>query len=602
MHVARSDGLADASPAHLAAQRRLIESLGGTYHQVVGDDIPRALLDFARAVSATQLVLGTSRRNRVSRLMFRGIGETTIALSGDIDVHVVTHERAGKGRWPAAPWGRSGPRRQLAALAAAIITPLALAAVLTQFRGQLNLTSQVIVFLVALVAIARLGGLLPALLAAVSSSLLLNYYFIPPIHQFTIASPNNIFALAAFVLVALTVASVVDTAGRQSRRAAHASAEAQTLATLAGSVLRGEEAIPALLERSREAFGMESVALLERAATQQAELQQAAAEPGRAVPGVSGAGWRLVASAGPRPCTSPGEGDAIVPATGSAVLVLRGRVLPASDQRVLTAFAAQAGVALEQARLAEAAAAAKPLAEADRMRTALLAAVSHDLRTPLASAKAAVTSLRSHDVDWSREDSDELLATADESLDRLTRMVENLLDMSRLQAGALSLSVRPALLDEIVPLALDGLGFGQAQVQMAEMDDVPAVLADPGLLERAVANLASNAVRHSPAGQPVLITASSLAGRVELRVADRGPGIPRQDRERVFQPFQRFGDRANETGIGLGLALSRGLVEAMGGSLEPEDTPGGGTTMVISLPAAQAAGTDQMLAPGEAGG
>ena len=602
VHVARSDGLADASPAHLAAQRRLIESLGGTYHQVVGDDIPQALLDFARAVSATQLVLGTSRRNRVSRLMFRGIGETTIALSGDIDVHMVTHERAGKGRWPAAPWGRSGPRRQLAALAAAIITPPALAAALTQFRGPLNLTSQVIVFLVALVAIARLGGLLPALLAAVSSSLLLNYYFIPPIHQFTIASPNNIFALAAFVLVALTVASVVDTAGRQSRRAAHASAEAQTLATLAGSVLRGEEAIPALLERSREAFGMQSVALLERAATQQAELQQAAAEPGRAVPGVSGASWRLVASAGPRPCTSPGEGDAIVPATGSAVLVLRGPVLPASDQRVLTAFAAQAGVALEQARLAEAAAAAKPLAEADRMRTALLAAVSHDLRTPLASAKAAVTSLRSHDVDWSREDSDELLATADESLDRLTRMVENLLDMSRLQAGALSLNIRPALLDEIVPLALDGLGFGPAQVQMAEMDDVPAVLADPGLLERAIANLASNAVRHSPAGQPVLITASSLAGRVELRVADRGPGIPRKDRERVFQPFQRFGDRANETGIGLGLALSRGLVEAMGGSLEPEDTPGGGTTMVISLPAAQAAGTDQMLAPGEAGG
>ena len=181
----------------------------------------------------------------------------------------------------------------------------------------------------------------------------------------------------------------------------------ETLATLAGSVLRGQKAIPALLERSREAFGMESVALLERAVTEQAELdhaelERAAVEPGRAARGGNGAGWRLVAAAGPRPCTAPGEGDAIVAATGSAVLALRGRVLPASDQRVLTAFAAQVGVALEQARLAEAAAAAKPLAEAHRMRTALLAAVSHDLRTPLASAKAAVTSLRSHDVDWSR--------------------------------------------------------------------------------------------------------------------------------------------------------------------------------------------------------
>ena len=596
VHVARSDGLADASPAELAAQRRLVESLGGTYHLVVGDDVTRALLDFARAASATQLVLGSSRRNRVSRLLFRGIGESMIARSGDIDVHMVNHERAGKGRWPAAAGGRSGPRWQLAALAAAIIAPPALAAALTQFRGQLNLTSQVLVFLVALLAIARLGGLLPALLAAVSSSLLLNYYFIPPIHQFTIADPNNIFALAAFVVVALTVASVVDTAGRQSRRAAHASAEAQTLATLAGSVLRGQEAIPALLERSREAFGMESAALLERQGHDE---------------------WRIVAAAGLRPCTSPAEGDAIAPVSGGVVLVLRGRVLPASDQRVLTAFAAQAGVALEQARLVEAAAAAKPLAEADRMRTALLAAVSHDLRTPLASAKAAVTSLRSHDVDWSREDSDELLATADESLDRLTHMVENLLDMSRLQAGALSLSVRAVTLDEVVPLALDSLGLGPARVQLIDIDDGPQVLADPGLLERVVANLVSNAVRHSPPGQPVLISASSLAGRVELRVADRGPGIPREDRARVFQPFQRFGDRDNETGVGLGLALSRGLVEAMGGSLEPEDTPGGGTTMVISLPAGGTAGTagtaqvmpavpptgmDQILAPGEAGG
>ena len=602
-----------------------MESLGGTYHQVVGDDIPRALLDFARAVSATQLVLGTSRRNRLSRLMLRGIGEITVALSGDIDVHMVTHERAGKGRWPAAQWSRTGGRWQLACLAAALAVPPAVTAVLVQLRGPLNLTSQVLVFLVALVAIARLGGLVPAVVAAVSSSLLVNYYFIPPLYQFSIAQPNNVLALAAFLIVALTVASMVDASARQSRRAAHASAEAETLATLAGSVLRGQDAIPALLERSREAFGMESVALLERAATEQAELdhaelERAAVEPDRAAQGGSGAGWRLVAAAGPRPCTAPGEGDAIVAATGSVVLALRGRVLPASDQRVLTAFAAQVGVALEQARLAEAAAAAKPLAEAHRMRTALLAAVSHDLRTPLASAKAAVTSLRSQDVDWSPEDSNELLATADESLDRLTRMVENLLDMSRLQAGALSLAVRPAMLDEIVPLALDGLGFGPAQVQLIDLDDAPQVLADPGLLERAVANLVSNAVRHSPAGQPVLITASSLAGRVELRVADRGPGIPPEDRERVFQPFQRFGDRANDTGVGLGLALSRGLVEAMGGSLAPEDTPGGGATMVISLPvggtagtadSAQAVpavpalpptGTDQTLAPGEAGG
>jgi two-component system sensor histidine kinase KdpD len=600
VHVARSDGLAGASPADLAEQRRLAESIGGTYHQVVGGDIPRAMLDFARAVGATQLVLGTSRRNRLARLAVRGIGETVTALSGDIDVHMVTHERAGRGRWPLGPGSRIGGRRQLAGFAAALIAPPVVTAVLAQLRGPLNLTSQVLVFLVALVAIARLGGLLAALLAAVSSSLLVNYYFIPPLYRFTIAEPNNVLALVAFVFVALTVASVVDASARQSRRAANASAEAETLATLAGSVLRGQDAVAALLERAREAFGMESVALLERVNPDRRAADEAAADGGRTADGgagITGAGWRLAASAGPRPCTWPGEGDAMVPVAGDAVLALRGRALPAADHRVLTAFAAQVGVAFEQARLAQAAAAAKPLAEADRMRTALLTAVSHDLRTPLAAAKAAVTGLRSHDVAWSPHDADELLTTADESLDKLARLVENLLDMSTLQAGALSLDVRPVNLDEIVPLALDGEHLAVGRVEVSNIDDVPPVLADPGLLQRAIAHLVANAVRFSPPSQRVLLTASSLGGRVEMRVADHGPGIRQEDRERVFRPFQRFGDRDNETGVGLGLALSRGLAEAMGGNLEPEDTPGGGLTMVISLPAAPTAEYGDAITP-----
>jgi two-component system, OmpR family, sensor histidine kinase KdpD len=581
VHVARSDGLADASPAELAADRDLVESLGGSYHQVVGDDIPGALLEFARAQNATQLVLGTSRRSRVSRFITRGIGETATALSGDIDVHTVTHRRAGQGRWPALPWGGTGRRRWVAGLAAAVAGPPAVTAVLAQLRGDLNLTSRVLVFLVALVGIARLGGMVPALIAAVSSSLLLNYYFIPPVYRWTIAEPDNVLALVVFVIVALTVASVVDAAARQSRRAAHASAESETLGTLAGSVLRGERAVPALLERSREAFGMESVALLERTDPE----QEADAETG-AAPEAPG-GWRVVAAAGPAPSSAPGAGHVDVPVGENAVLAMRGRVLPSSEQRVLAAFAAQVGVALERSRLAEAAEAAKPLAEANKMRTALLAAVSHDLRTPLASAKAAVTSLRTPDMEWSREDTVELLATADESLDQLTRLVENLLDMSRIQAGALKARLGPVALDEIVPLAAAGLDIDADRVKLVDMDEAPPVLADSALLERAVANLVSNAVRYSPDGEPVLITASRLADSVQLRVVDRGPGIPAGDRERVFQPFQREGDRDNTVGVGLGLALARGLVEAMGGRLVPEDTPGGGMTMVISLPAAR---------------
>ncbi|HYA52943.1 MAG TPA: ATP-binding protein, partial [Streptosporangiaceae bacterium] len=231
-------------------------------------------------------------------------------------------------------------------------------------------------------------------------------------------------------------------------------------------------------------------------------------------------------------------------------------------------------------------------------RTALLAAVSHDLRTPLASAKAAVTSLRSPDIRWADEDRDELLTTADESLDRLTHLVDNLLDMSRLQAGALAVFPRPAGLEEIVARALDDLGPEGRQVVVEIPDSLPEVRVDPAILERVIVNLTTNAIRYSPAGQPPLLTASALGDRVELRVADRGPGIPEPDRDRVFVPFQRLGDTDNTTGVGLGLALSRGLTEAMGGTLEPDETPGGGLTMVLSLPAAPVPAHPGRGAPG----
>jgi two-component system sensor histidine kinase KdpD len=287
----------------------------------------------------------------------------------------------------------------------------------------------------------------------------------------------------------------------------------------------------------------------------------------------------------------PADADVEIPVspesaeTDSLSLALRGPALPAADRRVLGAFAAYAAVALEQQRLAAEAEAARPIAEADRMRTALLAAVSHDLRTPLASAKAAVTSLRSDEVQWGQEDLDELLATADESLDRLAHLVDNLLDMSRLQAGALSVFPRPAGLDDIIARALDDIGVPAAKVTVDIPESLPEVRVDPAILERVIVNLTQNALRYSPEGTPPLLAASALDNRVELRVVDRGPGIPRSHRDRMFVPFQRLGDTDNTTGVGLGLALSRGLTEAMGGTLDPEETPGGGLTMTLTLPA-----------------
>ncbi|UKY48038.1 DUF4118 domain-containing protein [Streptomyces inhibens] len=553
VHVARSDGLADASPAALAKQRELVESLGGSYHSVVGDHVPTALLDFARAENATQLVLGTSRRSWLSRLLApRGIGEDTVELSGDIDVHMVTHERAGRGRRLPVP-GRQLPHaRRVAGPVAGLLLPLLLTVVLANTRGTLNLTSEALLFLVTVIGVACLGGVVSALLASLTASLLLNYYFIPPSGQFTITEPNNALALAVFVVVAVTVAAIVDRSLRLARRAASATAEAETLSSMAGNILRGEQAVSMLLEHTRETFGMESAELVPRS-DQETEA-------------VDGA-----------------DGLVKVPAGPDRVLVLRGRSLPASEHRVLTAFAAHLAAALDHARLTEAAAEVEPVKAADRMRTALLAAVSHDLRTPLAGGRAAISSLRSTDVDFSAEERDELLATADESLTKLNRLVDNLLDMSRLRAGALTLHLQPTAFADVLPLALDTLSATSVPIESQGLAEICDVLADPPLLERVIANLVINAVRHSPEHQRVLISASALGSRVELRVIDRGPGLRPEDRDRIFVPFQRLGDNDNTTGLGLGLALSRGLAEAMGGTLTPEDTPGGGLTMVLSL-------------------
>ena len=568
LHVAPSDGLTGANPAMLASQRLLVESLGGTYHQVVGDDISATLIAFAHAENVTQLVLGASRRSRIGALLNgAGIGTTTTRMSGDLDVHTVMHDQAGRRHTgPSLPRGLTARRRLAGAVLGSVLLPL-LTVVLANTRSTFNLSSVLLTYLIAVVAVALVGGLYAALATAVVASLLINYYFTPPLYKWTIAEHNNLVAIAAFVIVAATVSLVVEFAARRTAQAARASAESETLATLAGSVLRGQTGVSALLEQVRETFQLTSVALLERDPASDSPEHR----------------WVVVDSVGAAPCASPAEADTEVPVGERFALAARGRPLAASDLRILGAFAAQAVTAVEQQRLTAAAEAARPLEEADRMRTALLNAVSHDLRTPLASAKAAVTGLRSADVAWTDSERAELLATADESLDRLHRLVDNLLDMSRIQAGALSIRRQPVALHETVPIALDSLGPAARDIELDIPDWLPEVETDPALLERVIANLTANALRYSPPGTPPRVSASTHADSVELRIADRGPGISELQRERMFTPFQRLGDTDNTTGVGLGLALSAGLMQALGHALTPEETPGGGLTMVLAM-------------------
>ncbi|MFF3904845.1 ATP-binding protein [Streptomyces sp. NPDC001848] len=565
VYIARSDGLTSASPKELAVQRTLVENLGGTFHHVVGDDIPAALLDFARGVNATQIVLGSSRRKTWQYVFGPGVGATVARDSGpDLDVHIVTHEEVAKGRGlPVARGAPLGRTRIIAGWLAGVLGPAVLALLLNTV--DLGLANDMLLFLALTVAAALLGGLLPALASAALGSFLLNYYYTPPLHRLTIADPRNIVAIAIFVSVAVSVASVVDLAARRTHQAARLRAESEILSFLAGSVLRGETSLEALLERVRETFGMESAALLER----ESDV----------------APWICAGSVGPgTPVERPEDADVDVPAGDHMALALSGRVLPASDRRVLAAFAAQAAVVLDRQRLQQEAEQARTLAEGNRIRTALLAAVSHDLRTPLAGIKASVTSLRSDDVEWSEEDRAELLAAIEEGADRLDHLVGNLLDMSRLQTGTVTPLIREIDVDEVVPMALGGVPEDSVDLDIPET--LPMVAVDAGLLERTVANLVENAVKYSPLGTPVLVAASALADRVEVRVVDRGPGVPDEAKERIFEPFQRYGDAPRGAGVGLGLAVARGFAEAMGGTLNAEDTPGGGLTMVLTLRAA----------------
>jgi two-component system sensor histidine kinase KdpD len=588
VHVARRGGLTDADPAALARQRTLVEDLGGSYHLVVGDGVARALLEFARGSAATQLVLGASRRGRLAQLMAPGVAAATVADAESIDVHLVAHEEARRPEHMLRRRERalSAERRAAGFALAAVGLPL-LTAVLLAVQPHISLPTDILAFLVGVVAVALVGGFAPALVSAVVAFLLLNYWFTEPLHRFDVAERENVFALVAFLLVALAVSSVVDLAARRTREASAARAEAATLSTLAGSVLRGHRPLQALLEQLRETFALEDVTLL--------ELQ----------PGQSGGApaWRVATSVGPVAAAAPTDGDAQVRVDDVRTLVLRGHTLDAADRRVIEAFAATAAVALRQERLAEEAARAEALVEVDRLRTALLNAVSHDLRAPLASATAAVSSLRG-DVDFGPEAREELLATAEESLDRLRALLENLLDMSRLQAGALALAPQAIDVSDIIAAAVRALGPAARDVAIDVPDDAPEVVADPGLLERALANVVANALRYNPRGVPPAVTVGRRGTKVEIRVRDAGPGVPREDWDRIFLPFQRLGDRDTSVGVGLGLALSRGLVEAMGGMLVPSATPGGGLTMTITLPAFARAsvpappGTSERAEPG----
>jgi two-component system sensor histidine kinase KdpD len=567
VHVRAARDLAAPPPEALQRHRRLLEDLGGTYYEVVGGDPASTLVSFARNEHATQLVLGSSRRSRWAQLTRGSVINRVVGASGDVDVHVISARSEGEGieqgvARPRMALGVSKRRQAIAAVVGVIGLSL-LTLLLTNSREHVTLGSDLLLYLLLVVLVAAIGGFWVAAGTAVIAFLLVNWFLTPPLHTLTISDGENVLALFVFLVVAGVVSSLVTLASRRAAEAARARHEATTLVQLAATVMSDDDPLPGIMQQLIGTFALRGAAVLRPAGDD---------------------AWTVVARAGVEEIVRPEDATGTDDLPDDDVFAYLGPHLTVDDQRVLGAFVAQIAVALMSRELRREAAAAVVVAEADALRTTLLRAVSHDLRTPLASIKAAAGTLLAADSRLDNITIDELHRTIKEETDRLIDLVNNLLAMSRLQTGGLQLVSADVDLDAVVGRALVSLG-GRADSVIVDVPDLlPQVHVDPALLERAIANVVSNALVWSNSETPVRVEAATVADQAVLRVIDRGRGIPSSERDRAFEPFERLGDESGSTGIGLGLAVARGFTEVNGGRLEIEDTPGGGTTMVFTFP------------------
>lgn len=598
VHVRTAEDAAGESPQALEAQRRLVVDLGGSYHTLSAPDPASALLGFARTSGATHIVVGQSRRRPLagllSGLLSGGSVETRVVRgAGDIDVQVVPRLEP----QPASPRKRPdlGRVRIGAGFVLAVALPVLLQLLLASFDH--SVATAVLIQLAGAVAVALVGGLWPAVVGALWSSVLVNFFSTPPLGDLAISDPQDFLSLGIFVGVSVAVAVVVDRSARRSKEAARAQSEAATLGDLALGASRSEDTLEGILAEALDVFGASGAGVFSSLeGTAQGAVPPS--DPGvrgkdTDGPDADGRVWRMVAGAGNTagwgPDATGPAGSTAEPVDADTRLVLFGRQVPAAESRLLGAFAVHVKAQLERRQLAVSRREVLRLAEGNTMRTAILRAVSHDLRTPLAGIKLAAGGLLQRTVTYTADEARELLETIDECTDRLDQLVGNLLDMSRITADSVRPQLGPVRWSDVVAPALRGLPEGAVRVALPA--NMPTVEADPVLLERVIANIVENAVKYAP-GSGITITgasdgmgAATLDGYPsgELRIIDHGAGVPARKVLDMFQPFQRLHDLPQSTGVGLGLAVADGFVKAMGGMLAAEETPGGGLTMVITL-------------------
>ena len=492
-------------------------------------------------------------------------------------------------------------RKKVVGSVIGIVLSVGLGAAMVPLRSHLSLATAALVLVVPVVVGVAVGGFTAGVFSLGAGFLVYDYGFIPPYGRLSVGHPQDWVALAVYAVVMLLVAQVVARLDASRAEAQRRAVEARRLAQLSELLVEDrsvDELLKTIVRAVASSFDVAGVALLvlengrlEIASTAGDELTPAElARLGSGVP-VS-----LGTVAG-----SPGQIRTVaLTASGRPVGILAVRGIPASesDRALLRTFANHAALALEQARLREQALRSELLEEVDRLRHALMGAVSHDLRTPLATMKVASSALVDPSVDLSEEDTDELHGLIAVETDRLTRLVTSLLDMTRIDAGVLEVRPVPTpvgqLLDGAVAPLRSSLGDRRVEIDLA--GDLPDVDVDRLLIGQVVANLVDNANRHAPAGSPIVVGARRRGDRVALSVTDAGPGVPFAERESIFDRFVRF-DTGGRTG--LGLTIAKTFVEAHGGVIWVEDVVGGGARFVFTVPPAV---RPDPVAPGGNGG
>ena len=435
---------------------------------------------------------------------------------------------------------------------------------LTRFRNSLNLTTNTLILLIITVAIAIKNPIWLTILSAIENFLFLNYLFTPPFHTLAISDRNDLIALLVYLASSISASLILSKLKIRTAKLEQLSQEGRFLSSLAENIIRGHDSIEEILSTSRNTFGFSEFAILRH-------------DP-------SNSKGRYEVIYGSISTITDEILDSKIALNSEYSLLATPKIVDPELRNLVTTFGSQILILLERQMLEESERALSDIRQTDQMRVALLNAVTHDLRGPLASSKAAISSLLNSNVLWSPEDRDELLVSASHSLDQLNHLIENLLDMSRLESDAIFLNWRNVGVEDVVAGAIKSLKSSTNSIGISIDSDLPPIKGDPILLERVLANLLENALRFNPKSSSVTVAAFRIDDHIEIRIIDHGPGIPAHAQSKVFVPFQRLGDRDNTTGVGLGLAIVKGFTELMHGRVSIEETYLGGLTMVLAFP------------------